>query len=413
MQIHDDELVTDHADANRAPASDRITVQELLASRDAISLENVRLSSDLRRSEAFLAVAQSLSHTGNFGWSIANGEIYWSAETYNIFEYDRAIKPTLEVVLRRTHPDDRQVVRQALTQASAARTDFDEVMESCERPSRLCDFEHRLLMRDGAVKHLRVSARALITTSENLEFVGAVTDVTAAKQAEEKIRQDRQELQCIVDAIPSIVAVHNPDGERIYVNRVALEYTGLSIEEMLAESARARVIHPEDLEPLREIRQNAFKKGLPFELERRLRGKDGKYRWFLMRYNPVLDELGRITGQRAVVTRAKKSIANFKLRQNMPIGAAVTLRADRMYEFLDRLVSIVLPRVRDFRGVSTRSFDGRGNYTMGLRDQLIFPEISYEKVDKQKGMNVTIVTTAPNDNQARTLLKHMGMPFRA
>jgi len=123
-------------------------------------------------------------------------------------------------------------------------------------------------------------------------------------------------------------------------------------------------------------------------------------------------ELGQITGQRAVVTRAKKSIANFKLRQNMPIGAAVTLRGDRMFEFLDRLVSVVLPRVRDFRGVSTRSFDGRGNYTMGLRDQLIFPEISYEKVDKIRGMNVTIVTTARTDDEARELLKQLGLPFR-
>jgi large subunit ribosomal protein L5 len=126
----------------------------------------------------------------------------------------------------------------------------------------------------------------------------------------------------------------------------------------------------------------------------------------------AVGELGLITGQRAVVTRAKKSIANFKLRQNMPIGAAVTLRGDMMYEFLDRLVSIVLPRVRDFRGVSTRSFDGRGNYTMGLRDQLIFPEISYEKVDKIRGMNVTIVTTARSDDEARELLKQLGMPFR-
>jgi large subunit ribosomal protein L5 len=126
----------------------------------------------------------------------------------------------------------------------------------------------------------------------------------------------------------------------------------------------------------------------------------------------AVDELGRITGQKAVVTRAKKSIANFKLRQNMPIGAAVTLRGDRMYEFLDRLVSVVLPRVRDFRGVPTRSFDGRGNYTMGLRDQLIFPEIPYEKVDKIRGMNVTIVTTARSDDEARELLKQLGMPFR-
>jgi large subunit ribosomal protein L5 len=126
----------------------------------------------------------------------------------------------------------------------------------------------------------------------------------------------------------------------------------------------------------------------------------------------AVDELGRISGQRPVVTRAKKSIANFKLRQNMPIGAAVTLRGERMFEFLDRLTSVVLPRVRDFRGVSTKSFDGRGNYTLGLRDQLIFPEISYEKVDKIRGMNVTIVTTARTDDEARELLRQFGMPFR-
>ena len=129
--------------------------------------------------------------------------------------------------------------------------------------------------------------------------------------------------------------------------------------------------------------------------------------------DPAVNELGQITGQKPVVTRAKKSIAAYTVRQGQSIGAMVTLRGDRMYEFFDRLVNIVLPRVRDFRGVSSKSFDGRGNYTIGLHDQLIFPEISYEKVDKLKGMNVTIVTTAANDNQARSLLKHMGMPFRA
>ena len=129
--------------------------------------------------------------------------------------------------------------------------------------------------------------------------------------------------------------------------------------------------------------------------------------------DPAVNELGQITGQKPVVTRAKKSIAAFKVRQGQSIGAMVTLRGDRMYEFFDRLVNIVLPRVRDFKGVSTKSFDGRGNFTLGLHDQLIFPEISYEKVDKLKGMNVTIVTTAGSDNQARSLLKHLGMPFRA
>jgi large subunit ribosomal protein L5 len=128
--------------------------------------------------------------------------------------------------------------------------------------------------------------------------------------------------------------------------------------------------------------------------------------------DPAVNELGQITGQKPIVTKAKKSIAAFKVREGQAIGTMVTLRGDRMYEFLDRLVNIVLPRVRDFKGVSTKSFDGRGNYTIGLHDQLIFPEISYEKVDKLKGMNVTIVTTAANDNQARTLLKHLGMPFR-
>lgn len=124
------------------------------------------------------------------------------------------------------------------------------------------------------------------------------------------------------------------------------------------------------------------------------------------------DELRAITGQKPVVTKAKKSIASFKLRQGMPIGVMVTLRGDRMYEFLDRLVSVALPRVRDFRGVSPKAFDGRGNYTLGIREQLIFPEIDFNKVDKTRGMNISIVTTARNDEQARSLLKSLGMPFR-
>ena len=124
------------------------------------------------------------------------------------------------------------------------------------------------------------------------------------------------------------------------------------------------------------------------------------------------DELGRITGQKAVVRRATKSIAQFKLRQGMPVGAMVTLRGERMYEFLDRLISIALPRVRDFRGVSPKGFDGRGNYTLGLRDQLLFPEIDYMKVDKGRGMNISVVTTAKTDEEARRLLQLIGMPFR-
>ena len=123
-------------------------------------------------------------------------------------------------------------------------------------------------------------------------------------------------------------------------------------------------------------------------------------------------ELGQITGQKPVITRAKKSIANFKIRKGMAIGCMVTLRGERMYEFLDRLTGIVLPRVRDFKGLPPNSFDGRGNYTLGLKDQLVFPEIDYTRVDKIKGMNITITTTARNDEEGRELLKLLGVPFR-
>jgi large subunit ribosomal protein L5 len=125
----------------------------------------------------------------------------------------------------------------------------------------------------------------------------------------------------------------------------------------------------------------------------------------------AVEELSAIAGQKAVVTKAKKSIATYKLRTGMPIGARVTLRGDRMYEFLDRLINIALPRVRDFRGVSTKAFDGRGNYTLGVRDHFIFPEIDYAKTDKSKGLNVTIVTSAGQDDRARVLLQQLGMPF--
>jgi large subunit ribosomal protein L5 len=126
----------------------------------------------------------------------------------------------------------------------------------------------------------------------------------------------------------------------------------------------------------------------------------------------AVDQLGAITGQKPVVTRARKSIANFKLRQGQAIGCAVTLRGDRMYEFLDRLISVALPRVRDFKGVSPKAFDGKGNYTLGVREQIIFPEINYDQIEKVKGLNISLVTTAENDEQGLALLRHFGLPFR-
>ena len=126
----------------------------------------------------------------------------------------------------------------------------------------------------------------------------------------------------------------------------------------------------------------------------------------------AVDQLGAITGQKPIVTRARKSIANFKLRQGQAIGAAVTLRNDRMYEFMDRLINVALPRVRDFKGVSSKAFDGKGNYTLGVREQIIFPEINYDQIEKVKGLNISFVTTARNDEQGLALLRHFGLPFR-
>jgi PAS domain S-box-containing protein len=395
--------------------SDRVAVLELLASQAAISLENASLYSDLQRSysdlhrsEAFLAQGQSISHTGSFGWNVSSGEIYWSEETYTIFGFNRAVKATLELVFQRIHPDDRDLAQQALDHAIGENIDFD--------------IEHRLLMPNGLVKHLHVLARALTTSSGGLEFVGAVTDVTAAKQAEmkfresetylaeaqrlshtgswawnpatgenrywsdecfrlmgfdpaagmppfetvaqrfhpddqpifakqlerarreragfevdyriihpggeirdihavgrpvlgpsgdlvefvgsvfdvterkqaeEKIRESESELRQILDVAPQQVTVLGPDYTRVYINQTALDYFGLTLEECLSRDRR-RFFHPDDWERMTREAQSKFLSGLPHEAEFRLLGKDGKYRWFLFRYNPLRDEQGRI-----------------------------------------------------------------------------------------------------------------------
>jgi len=313
-----DELYSENNFSPFAFTSNRVRVLELLASHVAISLENASLHSDLQCSETLLAEGQRLTHTGSFGWSVASGDIYWSAETYNIFEHDRAAKPSLEMVLRRIHPDDREFVQQTIEWASEARADFD--------------FEHRLLMPDGSVKHLHVSARVLATSSGNLEFVGAVTDVTAAKQAEEKSRQDAYELRCVTDSIPQAIVVYNPDGQTIYVNRVGLEYTGLSIEEMRAESFRDRVVHPEDIERLRDLRQNALLRGAPFEYELRALGKGGKYRWYLSQYNPLKDEQGRIIRWYATATDIEDRKVDQQRLQNENVALREEIDRFSMFE---------------------------------------------------------------------------------
>jgi PAS domain S-box-containing protein len=240
--------------------------------------ERRRAEEKLRRSEAYLSEAQKLSHTGSFGWSVANGEIYWSEETYDIFKHDRTTKPTLESLLLRVHADDKNLVQQTIASASKAMANLD--------------FDCRLLMPGGLVKHLHVLARALETSSGNLEYVGAVTDVTAAKQGEENIRQSEMELRQIMDLGPQQVGVLGPDRSRLYVNQSALDYHGLTLEEWRS-CPPDRLVHPDDLERVENETQGKFLGGSPFEFETRLRRWDGHYRWFLFRCNPLRDEHGR------------------------------------------------------------------------------------------------------------------------
>jgi len=368
--------------------------------------EQERLTQELQRREAYLAEAQRLSQTGSFGWNLSSGEIFWSEETFRIFEHDPSLRLTLDRTLERVHPEDTAFVKETIERASQDGMNFD--------------LEHRLLLPDGSVKNVHVVAQALRNDSGDIEFVGAVMDVTAAKQAEDKIRrsekdlrltietipafvgtalpngsvdfisqswldytglsreewvgwgwmtvthpedleraamkwraalaagepieqetrfrqadgqyrwflgrnvplrdekgnivkwygtlvdiedrkrtelklrQDEQEFRRIVDAIPHAIHVLKPDGSFLYANQAVLDYTGFTMEEVMAPDYRTRVFHPEDLEKIREERQKALSRGLPFEQEQRGRRRDGQYRWFLIHYNPLRDEQGRI-----------------------------------------------------------------------------------------------------------------------
>ena len=240
-----------------------------------------RVQLELWRKEAYLAEAQRLSHTGSFGWYVSSGKIYWSEETFRIFEIAPAIQPTLQLALKRIHPEDRHLVQQ--------------VIDAATHESKAFDFEHRLLMPDGSVKYLRaVGHPSTKDGSGNLEFVGAVTDITERKHAE-------QEIQQLVDFVPQLIVVLGPDGKWIHANRAAREYTGLRLDECRSVDVIGGVIHPDDAEKMRAVREHALSASDPFELEARLLGKDGVYRWFLFRYNPLIEE-GRVKGWYASAT---------------------------------------------------------------------------------------------------------------
>src|SRR5882724_4127429 len=241
--------------------------------------ERKRAEEKLRASQAFLTEAQSISHTGSFGWRVSTGEILWSEETFRIFQYDPTTKPSVALVLQRSHPDDAAFVKQTIERILQDRKDFD--------------FEHRLLMPDGSIKHVRVVGHAERDQSGELEFVGAVMDVTGAKAAEERIRRNERELRITIETIPALVSSTLPDGSLDFISQSWLDYVGCSKEEILGEGWKP-TIHPEDLDSVVNNWQAALAAGEPLEMEARFRRADGKYRWFLVRAAPLRDEKGNI-----------------------------------------------------------------------------------------------------------------------
>ena len=241
--------------------------------------ERENATRELQRSEAYLAEAQRLSHTGSFGWDVSSGEIYWSDETFRIFELDPKTEITIELIVQRTHPDDRQAVQQVIERASRDRTEFT--------------LEHRLLIPDGSIKYLQVVGRPSTAEGRCSEFVGAVTDITDYKRAEKELRNSEQKYRDLVDTTPAFVHTNLPNGDLEFVNRGWLEYLGLSNTDLLG-SRWTSAIHPEDVEELVVKWRAALESGEGYVAEARVRRADGEYRWLLHREEPLRNEAGEI-----------------------------------------------------------------------------------------------------------------------
>jgi len=246
--------------------------------------EEEQLRNELRRRESYLAEAQRLSHTGSFGCKASSGEMFWSEETFRIFGYDRDAKPAVEAILKRVHPDDKAMVQAQISHATSQGED--------------CNLEYRLLLPDDSVKYVHVVAHAMKDKAGNLEFVGAVMDITERKAAEERIRRQEAEFRQILDLAPQQVRVYGPGGERLYANRIALDYYGISLEEWQQTtglSFRSSVfVHPDDRERATRDFDANRSSGSAYESELRVRGADGNYRWFLARHNPLRDDKGQV-----------------------------------------------------------------------------------------------------------------------
>jgi PAS domain S-box-containing protein len=275
--------------------------------------EHELLTRELRRREAYLADAQRLSHTGSFGWNPDTAEIVWSDETYRIFEYDSASKPTLDMLAQRLHPQDRALVEQVIDRASQTGADFEH--------------EYRLLLADGRVKHVHAIAHALLDASGNREFIGAVTDITERKIAEEKIRRNGRELRTLVEAIPSYVGTALPDGSVDFVSQSWLDYTGFSREQGMGWGWRD-VIHPEDLGRVVANWRAGLAAGAPVEHELRCRRADGTYHWFLYRSLPLRDDGGDVLkwyGTLTNIDALKETESALQTREQELLGIIETI----------------------------------------------------------------------------------------
>ena len=306
-------------DAQRSGEQRRIA--EMLEQRVAERTRQLTAANDdVRRSEAYLAEAQRLSRTGSFGWRPSTGEIIWSEETFRIFQYDRTTIPTVELILQRVHPEDAALVKQTIERASQDGKNFEH--------------EYRLLMPDGSVKHVHVVAHALSNESGSVEFVGAVMDVTAAKEAEDRIR-------LIINAVPALIWTARADGRLDFISQRWLDYAGIDTGTIAGGELGERTVHPDDIEQLRNKWRVAVAEGNPFEAEIRVRRFDGEYRWFLSRACPLHDRSGHILGWYGNDIDIEDRTRAVALRDGESRILEMIARDAPLEEILEKLVRVV------------------------------------------------------------------------
>ncbi|MGA9463230.1 MAG: PAS domain-containing protein [Terracidiphilus sp.] len=315
-----------------APVFENGTLNRIVGNAIDVTEREV-LTGELERREAYLAEAQRLSHTGSFGWNPQTGEIVWSDETYRIFEYDHARKPTLDMLVQRLHPQDRALFQQVIDRASQTGTDFEH--------------EYRLLFADGRVKHVRAISRASPDVSGDHEFIGAVTDITDRKTAEEKIRSNERELHTLVEAIPAFVGTARPDGSVDFISQSWLDYSGQTREEAMERGWMGRV-HPDDLDRASANWRAALAAGNSLDQEGRLRNADGVYRWFLCRDIPLRDENGIVIKWYGILFDIDE-IKNWEAKLRRVIDAIPTLA---FCSFADGSKEFVNKRWLDYTGLS-------------------------------------------------------------